>query len=142
MKTIILALVATMSLPAFASNICSKSWDDVNKSNYATDFPKAQFGSTWVSVDGVCVAGENLQTIKPVEVCVEFSTGERSDCIASENKILSTPINYVMEVPVGDGDRLEQIPASYPLSYEIPVGYQNDTFTQVCTKTYALPTCK
>lgn len=142
MKNLIIAVATLMSVPAFAGSVCDKSWSEVNQSGYYVDYPKVQFGTIWLGVDGVCKAGENLQSTHAVEVCVEWSTGEGSDCVKSEMKTLSTPINYMKEVPDRNGgEKLVEIPQTHPMNYDIEVGHLRNAFQVVCKKSFTIPAC-
>ena len=106
------------------------------------DFPKVAFGNTFVSVDSVCVNGANVQTINEVTVCTERDHGKNGYCKVEENKILSTPINYKMEIPVGR-HKFEMIDASIPLNYQIPFGYPSKNGIRVVkVENFSLPLCE
>ncbi len=143
MKKLIVAVATLISIPAFAGSICDKSWSDVDASSLYADFPKVQFGTIFLGVDGVCKAGQNLRTAQPVEVCTKWSTGESSDCVASEMKLLATPIDYIKEVPRrGEGSDFVEVPQTHPLNYTIEVGRMGESFQVVCKKAYSIPDCQ
>ena len=138
----ILALVSFVSFGAMAaSSDCSQSWEKIASGRLDADFPKVQFGTTFVSIDGVCVKGNSLYTIAKVETCDKYSTGEASDCLRPVMTRLSTPIAFKREIPVNDVE-FKTIDEKHALTYSIPVGYNGETFRQVCAKSFTIPACK
>jgi hypothetical protein len=148
MKALAFALLFTMSVPAMA-NICTLSWNDVGNSRYTAQFPKIkmdsiskdQVGTTFVSVDGLCIDGDRLQTRKAQPVCLQMANDEAGTCADSRNAVLSTDISYVAEIAVGESSRFEKVPSTHPTKYMIPVGTDGDVFHTVCEKEFAIPQC-
>jgi hypothetical protein len=127
MKKLVLALICLASSSAFATGLTAQ-------------FPKVAFGSVFVSLDGVCAKGDQLQTVKAVDVCTSFASGE-GYCAKSEAKILSTSRTYTHEIAVGEG-AMESITETYPLAYSIPVGYDTEAgFVAVTEMPYTIPAC-
>jgi hypothetical protein len=135
-------LLATSS--SFAANLCSLTWDQIYAKHYRAEMPKVQFGSVFVSIDGVCVNGDTVETTSAVEVCTDYSRNEHGGCSATKSITLSKPIKYMREISVGEhGGKFEKIPQTLPLSYSVPVGREVERGLQVvCQKTYTLPACK
>lgn len=129
-----------LSAAANASSVCAKSWEEIQKSTLSADFPKIQFGSAWVTVDGVCVKGSKLYTTSKVDVCAQAGTGESSECLRPMRKTLSTNIVYKHDIPTREAG-FETIKEKHALTYQVPVGRNGSTFMQVCTKTFAIPEC-
>lgn len=150
MSKFLFALLVVATLPAFASNICTKSWKDIYKGGVTAEFPKIkmdnvnknQVGTVFVSVDGLCQAGDKVRTIEPVEVCLEAAKNESGNCIKSERHILSTAIEYIHEIQSSESDKFIGVPSTHPLDYLIPVGYLGEAFTQVCAKEYSIDPCQ
>ncbi len=140
---IIFSLVLLFSVSAMASNVCSMTWEQINQSQYNADFPKIQFGTVFMGVDGVCVKGQKVYTQEPVEVCAHWSTGESSDCLHYVKKTLSTPIKYQKEIPQGDSG-FTTITETIPMTYSVPVGkfWGEAGLHAVCNKTYRIPNCR
>lgn len=70
------------------------SWDEI-RSVYKAFFPMVGFGSTFMSLDGVCVEGDQLRTLSPVEECVRWqSWGRQRSCVEKRSVHLRTPIVY------------------------------------------------
>lgn len=141
MKMMLLTVSCFLSLSSFA-NVCEQSWETINQNFFlSTDFPKVQFGTVFVSVDGVCVSGDHLYTQAPVTVCTQPSQGESSECLAEESLVLATPVTYTKDIPVGEG-RFETITQTHPMSYNIAVGRDSEGGLQVqCHKNYTIPAC-
>jgi hypothetical protein len=127
MKKIILAVAALISFSAFAGP--TEQW------------PKIAFGSVFVSVDGVCVAGDMLRTKQAIPVCSEWGRGEASSCVKEVALILSTPRTYIMQISIGEGSRYEEITQTHPLTYTIPVGYDGQAFHQTGSFEYTIAAC-
>lgn len=136
---IILSAICLISTQALAKNICSESWETIYKKGYSAQFPKIQFGSIWLSIDGVCQSADHLYSAKPMEVCSGWGSGE-THCTETEWLTLSTPITYEKEIPVGEGG-WTTIEQSHPLNYKIPVGREGEAFMQVCEKAFTIPHC-
>ena len=107
------------------------------------DFPKVQFGSTFVSVEDICLKGDSVETLNPVEVCVKRSVKKNTYCDKTESKILSTPVNYTTEIEVGH-HKMETIELSIPTEYSIPFGVVGGKsgFHVVKYVDYTLPVCE
>lgn len=135
-----LVLSVGFSTSAHASNACSKSWEEIQRSTLSADFPKIQFGTAWVTVDAVCVKGSKLYTTSKVDVCLQAGTGESSECLRPARKTLSTNIAYKHDIPTREAG-FETIKEKHALTYEVPVGRNGSTFMQVCTKTFTIPAC-
>jgi hypothetical protein len=135
-------LLATSS--SFAANLCSQSWEQIYAKGYTAELPKIQFQSIFVSIDGVCVNGPNVETKETVAVCTDYSNSEQGGCTRTKNVVLSKPIKYYRDVQVGEhGGRWEKIPQTLPTSYSVPVGRELANGMQVvCHKTFTLPACK
>ncbi len=128
MKVLLLAALALVSFSSMATTLVG-------------DFPKVQFGSVFVSVEEVCVAGSNIKTQFAVPVCVEWANNEAGGCVREVNKKLSTPINYSKEIPSGEGS-FETISMSIPLEYDIVFGTWSEAGIQpVYTENYSVPAC-
>lgn len=152
MKTLILAASALFAVSASA-NVCSQSWDSINANRGLwADFGKVTFQSPadtagdlfQVSVDGVCVSGAQILTRAPVAVCVERSGGEDPRCVSEVQVNLATDINYVKDVPAGNGDSSEfvSLPFTIETTMSVPVGLQNGEFFQeLCQKEFTIPAC-
>ena len=149
MKGLVFAFVALMSLPAFA-NICSQSWDDIYRAGYTAQFPKVkmdsvsseQVGTVFVSVDGLCIDGDQLKTQSATPVCLESAKDEAGKCVRSKQAVLSTDISYVADLAMDESGRTTRVPSVHPTRYDIPVGTDGHSFRQVCTKSFAIkPTC-
>lgn len=129
MKTLVLTLIAFMSLAAHASGRLS------------ADYPKVQFGSIFIPVNEICVHEEHVRSIYPVAVCTEWGRGEESGCTRYIRKTLSTPIQYSKEIPSGEGS-WETIEMRIPLHYKIAWGYWTEGgFQTVKTKPFSIPQC-
>ena len=127
MKKIVLALICLASSSAFATGLTAQ-------------FPKIAFGNVFVSVDGVCVKGDQLQTKAAIDVCTDFASGE-GYCAKSEAKILSTARTFNREIAVGEG-AMASITETTPLAYSIPVGYDTEAgFVTVSELAYTIPAC-
>jgi hypothetical protein len=140
MKKVLFATVLFLSVQSMAS-VCSQSWESIAGQGQSAQFPKVLFGTTFVSVDGVCVSGDQLRTQQPVEVCSVQSSHEGSSCSESISMILTTPITYQHDIPVGEGS-FETITESHALNYSIPVGHDGEGFHAVCHKAYSIPACQ
>ena len=105
------------------------------------NYPKVAFGSVFVSVDGVCQNGANLQTISPVAVCTQYAGGEAGNCVASQNLILSTPINFTKTIYVGENDKPVEVAMSYALNYNIEYTYGGEAEFVAYTKPFSIPAC-
>ncbi len=129
MKSLFLSIVALVTATSFASELVG-------------DFPKVQFGSVFVSVEEVCVDGDNIHTQYAVPVCVKWSSGEAGGCAREVNKFLSTPINYTKEIPNGEGS-FKTISMSIPLHYNIPFGFWTEAgISSVKVMPYSIPGCE
>jgi hypothetical protein len=140
MKKILFTTVLLLSVQSMAS-VCSQSWESIFAQGNSAQFPKVQFGTAFVSIDGVCVSGEMLYTTSPVEVCLAQSHHESSSCAESVSMILSTPMTYSHDIPVGEGS-FETITETHALNYSIPVGRDGEGFHAVCQKTYSIRSCQ
>lgn len=109
MKTLLISALALISANSFAAQLVG-------------EFPKVQFGTVFVSVEEVCVDGPVVRTKYNVPVCMKWGRGEASTCEQEVMMPLSTPINYMKDIPTGEGS-FESVPMSIPLEYRIPYGY-------------------
>lgn len=144
MKMFVIALMSLTTATVFAkTKTCTMSLEQIQADRYLqTEMPKIQFGTVFVSVDGVCVAGDQLKTISPVAVCTKFATGELGQCVAETSVTLSTPIAFTKEI-VKNETSFETITVKHATSYEIAVGYAVESGLQVvCKKTLTLPSCQ
>lgn len=108
----------------------------------SADFPKVQFGSVFIPVNEVCVSGDHVKSIYPVSVCVEWKGSDANPCSREVRKILSTPIDYQKEVPVGEGG-WQTLDFSIPLDYQIPYGHWTEAGLQVVkTVPFSIPGCE
>ncbi len=106
--------------------------------NYETpDFPKIRFGSTFVGIDEVCVAGESVHTIRPVPVCEEYNRVSR--CVSEVRSVLSTPIRYTSELPL-NGNRFEKVGFTIPLNYSVP--FVDARGRVVYSRSFRIPNCQ
>jgi len=80
---------------AYAKVGPDSSWGEIEEA-YRPLFPMISFGSTFMSLNGVCVDGDNLRTRTPVKECVKsVSMGRRGQvCVETVEKFLYTPIVY------------------------------------------------
>jgi len=144
MKKLILIAISLLSVSSFGkSKVCDQSWAQIDANfRLQTEMPKVQFGTVFVSVDSLCVNGENLETKQAVGVCSKWGGGEASACQIETPQILSTPIAYAKDISAGETG-FETITGSIPLSYSIPVGTSNEAGLSVlCKKTLAIPHCQ
>lgn len=106
------------------------------------EFPKVQFGSTFVSVENVCVNGDYVQTIDEVTVCVKRDNRAHGYCAVTQAKILSTPIHFSKEIP-GTHNKFQVIEGSIATSYQVPFGYPSKNGIRVVKiEKFNLPACE
>jgi hypothetical protein len=146
MKLVLIVATVLASQAFAAGNLCSNSWSTLN-SNFRVkaNFPKVQFGTTFVSVDGVCVDadGEMLSTTKAYSICTEFGRSERANCVAWEKSVLTTSRTFEKELGGEHNRKGRTIVYTTPLNYSIPVGYENERgIVNACLKAYTIPTCQ
>jgi hypothetical protein len=127
-KTLLLLALALISVNSFAAQLVG-------------EFPKVQFGSVFVSVEEVCVDGPMIKTVYAVPVCEQWGRGEASTCENEVMKHLSTPINYMKDIPRGEGS-FESVPMTIPLEYKIPYGYWIESgIHAVLYRDFKIPSC-
>ncbi len=127
------ALLISLSLISFAS---------VANAGLVGDFPKVQFGSTFVSVEDICVNGENVQTLNEVTVCAERAHTRNGYCAKEVTKILSTPRHFTTEIP-GVHNRMQTVEVTIPLVFNIGYGYEGKNGIRVVKhENYTLPVCE
>jgi hypothetical protein len=154
MKKIVLAFAMLAASSAMAAKYSADmSWDQLNKA-YDLDIqmPTVFMGSS-VSYDMICVDGNNLRTIKPVDVTEQYKINkEQVGWKVVGQKYRSTPINYtsVESVCVTRGDHdvchNEVITGSYPTTVNVTVNqYVNPSKTSLVKflfkKSFTLPSC-
>jgi hypothetical protein len=137
MKKFILAVLA---VPAFLLSAQSFAATCSPTQGMIAEFPKIPFGPVLVSIDGICVKDGVLQTLKPVSVCTEWNGNDDSGCSKSVEKTLYTPQRWTKETVDGEfGFKI--IAGTYPLNYQIEVGFEGDGFQKVCEMPYTIPVC-
>lgn len=140
--TIVLAS-ALAGISASAATVGhDSSWAEIKAAGYKPLYPKVQFGTTFVSVDGVCVDGETLRTTFPVILCTETRNDEAGTCLKQEALILSTPMTYEYEACAGYGEhcRWERRTGRHALTYIVDVTrWKNEN--HVFYKNFDLPAC-
>lgn len=144
MKIVTLVLMILLSASAFAkAKTCSQSLEQIQADRHLQmEIPKIQFGTIFVSVDLLCVAGDKIQTKSAVAVCDKYANTEASQCISESAKVLSTPIVYSKEI-VKDETSFQTIVSQHALSYQIPVGFAGEAgLYAICTKTLTIPVCQ
>lgn len=154
-KMIALALTMLSVSSAFAGKYSADmSWEQLNKA-YDLDIqmPTAFMGHS-VSYDMICVEGDNLRTIHPVDITEEFPMNkEQTGTRVVGHQYLSTPIHYSgvesQCVSRGDHDVCENaiVSGTYPTTVAVKVyQYVNPSKTSLekflFTKAFTLPTCK
>lgn len=141
MKALVLALTMLASSSAMAATVCDQSWAQIDRSGLQSDFPKIQFDSTFVSVDGVCEKGGMLYTAGKVEICDQWAQHDGGGCADSHLQTMSTNVPYNKDIPVNEFD-FKSVPMRHSLIYQIPVGRQTEGGLQaVCMKTYTIRPC-
>ncbi|HAR41745.1 MAG TPA: hypothetical protein DCS07_03815 [Bdellovibrionales bacterium] len=153
MKRISLALLIAASLlsSAYASNVGpASSWSEIRQAGLIAGFSSIFFGNISVSVDELCVDGQNIRPIQPNRtVCVEF--GYRfNQCVRYETRYLSAPLTHSESRCVKynhKGDTCidwESVTVQYPTSYRVTVYEQshNAGLNAVFNKAFDVPYCQ
>ena len=120
-----------LSLPLFAGGGGGDAniWDRRGISPF---FPMIQIKGIFISIDGLCVDGDEIRPFKPCrEVCVERHHGEAGDCILYEKIYVSKPRSYSVVECVeresndrGDCVRHEMFNRIIPLTWDVEI-YDN-----------------
>ena len=129
-------------MKALLFSLCLISFSAVANAALVGDFPKVQFGSTFVSVEDICVKGDHVQTINEVTVCVKRNNRRNGYCAEEQDQILSTPRNYTKEIEVGH-HKFKVIDVTIALDYKIPFGYASKNGIRVVKiEDFSLPVCE
>lgn len=128
------SLIGLASVPSFASSCTAAN-------GLYAEYPKIAFGSTFVSIDGLCVKGDRLFTKSEVSVCSEWNGNDVDPCSRYEKKILSTSRQYTKEIPNGETGFIT-VSGTYPLNYSVPVGTPGEAFNVTCEMAYTIPACQ
>lgn len=143
MRNVFLTVCTALALCSSAFAVDgSSSWDAIDAAGLRAEFPQVQFGTTFVGVQGVCVDGDNLKTLEPVERCVHRADrGENADCDRTVSSQLTTPRTYTYQhcvaySPGEGGSCVHWVSrtAVIPLSYEVPVFKVTDAGESGLTK--------
>lgn len=134
------------------------TWDEIRRdSDLHAAFPFVGFKYVSVSVDAVCVDGDNLRPFNPKhERCVAWDNHpENPACIATEVVTLSTPIRYTA-TECAEWDSNSENPSCVryvsfekvrPLNYNVEI-FDAKSFSGeggglrlLFTKNYSIPAC-
>lgn len=157
MRMSFVALIAfILAGSAFANP--NMTWDEIHQdTNLHAAFPFIGFKYVSVSVDAVCVDGNNLRPFNPKhERCVAWdNNAENPSCIGTEVVTLSTPIRYVATECAEWGGNAESpscvryvsVEKVHPLTYNVEVfdahvfSGESGSLRLLFTKKYNIPAC-
>ncbi|OFZ20481.1 MAG: hypothetical protein A2X94_10740 [Bdellovibrionales bacterium GWB1_55_8] len=153
LKSWVVVLVLGFSVASAQASVGPESsWQEIKTATgYVVGFPVISFGTIGVSIDGVCIDGDNLRPFNPERsVCVEWDYTERNEwCTKYETVTLSTSRTYTAERCAkwdARGERClvtETYTGVYPSSYNVSVykltarGEYRDAFS----KQFDIPAC-
>ncbi len=149
MKKLLVIALALGSVTALAADRNS-SWKEIYDAGLSAQWPQVAFNNeatgdlVLVSIDNVCVAGDQMQTIAPVEVCVERNSNVESDyCTKTDRVALSTARKFMKTIPGSEGTPDVTFEMEYPLHNEIAVGRNtNESFETLFSKDYTIESCR
>jgi hypothetical protein len=147
MKKVFAAILLTVGSVAFANS--NMSWEEIYRRGWWPQFPQVQFQSSFVGVNGVCVAGDNLKAT--ISVCDQYrSAGEGSqECVRySERAVVQSRVQtraVCTEYSGGDNAecrRYETVTWSTPLTYMVQVvNMQGESQSYLFSKSFTIPAC-
>lgn len=132
----------------------NSSWEEIYQAGLIPRGEQINFGSTLVSVIGICLDGDNLRPFDPYQkVCVGHGGGDSTECTQWEIRYLSTPRTYTYEVCVKWSQDEQPVclvsethTATHPLSYTVPVysiqsGGESESYKLEFNKQHNVPAC-
>lgn len=147
-KLVMLLSIALSSVAAQASVNASSSWGEIGSTNLHISWPQIGFGSSFVSVNGVCAAGDKLYA--KVSRCVQQIT-RRGDieCTAYQTVTASRARTAMVTREITNdrgtvlrrSTRLETVPMTYMVGV---YGRENNRGDRQLKfkKSFTIPACR
>ena len=133
----IIALALTTQ--AFAGPKHEMGWAQIEKLGYNVNWTEFSFGGYLITLDNVCIAGNETRTIQPVTVCIEAGN---AGCDKTAMQILSQPTSGTRTVSEAEGgSHTEEFNLSGTYQVEVYSGPIDAGSNPEFVKDYTIPAC-